>query len=275
MPCEKVSNHSIFEMLKSKIRIYGLMLFNVPLLFGHGVIVQPAPRALIGSDPTLPINNDDLYKNLTGQPQAPQAPTPLGNPTVLKTNDQLAANLAALNQTYPGLAPCRYNNQWQPTNVFNPGSAVNVSWEMPIPHPGTCNFQLLKNGQPPQQLGFPYLCSQPKAANGTLAGEFFGNTAVTIPAGTSCTAEDQCSLQWFWNGDKPDDQYVNCVDFTTGQAQTNAIIPGGVPPAIGTETTLSTIAQVSEASTLNSNPSILSSQVSSSPDQLVSAPLQT
>ena len=191
------------------------MLFGT-LISGHGFITTPTPRELLGNDKRLAINNGDLFKALTKATTAPEAPMMKGTGTGVKSEADILANLNTLGATFPGVLPCRYNPTWKGGNVLTSG-LNKITWTIPIPHPGTCVFRLIKKGLDPVVLGKPFLCSQEGAnANTPESGANGGNMDVKLPDNLTCSTADECSIQWFWNGNQQDQQYLNCVDFTTG-----------------------------------------------------------
>ena len=220
------------------------MLFEI-LISAHGLITTPTPREILGGDKQLAINNGELFKALAKTNTAPAAPALQGTGTGVKSEADILANLATLGTTFPGVLPCRYNPTWKGGNVFTSG-ANKITWTISAPHPGTCIFRLLKKNAQPVVLGKPFLCSQQTGGSGadpnnSGAGANGGNMDVTLPAGTNCSAADECSIQWFWNADQSDQQYLNCVDFTIGDglstlANTTAP-PLSTPPPSATSPT--------------------------------------
>eukprot|EP00834_Sanchytrium_tribonematis_P004931 NODE_269_length_11261_cov_0.600359.p8 type:complete len:261 gc:universal NODE_269_length_11261_cov_0.600359:4605-3823(-) len=192
-------------------------------IYSHGVITSPTPRTVIGDSDDQRwsgINNNIVYEKALKKASGTMPPSPdipVG-PGVL-TRAQMDSNMVKLNQVYPDSFPCRYNDNWQNTNQLS--GQISVKYFFHAIHTGTCMFSLLKKGQFAAALGEPYQCSK-------TAGE--ETHAVTLPAGTSCTAADQCTIQWYWNGGQKDQQYVNCIDFVSGaNTAQNTTLPATAP----------------------------------------------
>ena len=120
----------------------------------------------------------------------------------VKTAQQMQSNLNSVGSVFSGAIPCRYNSSWNATNKLTQGPQ-DIVWEVTESHPNsTCVFNLLKNGQYVSSLSDPFACAAEKTSS--------EKKTITIP---TCSADDKCTIQWYWSADAPIAQFINCVDF--------------------------------------------------------------
>jgi len=180
----------------------------VAQVIAHGVVTSPAPR-ILGSN-ALAACGTGAFNLLNGNIYAP-------------VEEAVAVEDSGFNADECSLFFCRgatLSDNVNNTNVFAPGSVVNMSVTLKVRHTGFANVSIVDlNAQ--TTIGDP-LFYWPVYANQSITDPSLypvneTSFSVTIPESVpeSCGTAGNCALQWWWFGSAVDQTYMSCVDFTT------------------------------------------------------------
>jgi hypothetical protein len=190
-----------------------LLAAVIPLVSGHGIIEDPAPR--LAGLAMKAACGEQVYNN--------QKSDSGGN---IQGILQVAQNQKDYDPTKCNIALCKgYQFADNTANIqtYSPGQVVPIKVAIKAPHTGVANVSIVDT-KLNAVIGQPLISFTDYASNAHSIPA--NNTAfsITMPQDLSaCGQAGNCVIQWFWDAPDIKQTYESCVDFQTGA--------GGAAPA--------------------------------------------
>jgi len=173
-----------------------ILALVVPMVFGHGILFDPQAR--------LGVREGATAKKYLYSTYGTNGVYPLGN-TILRTCGDEPV----------GITPVT------PTVVYSPGSTIDVTWRLTVPHPTTPATPkeairiAVAEEKNTNEYTWTVVFTDSTSTQGDVSGSANANTddditrSVTLPTGFTC---DHCALQWVWDSQTDGGAYLDCAD---------------------------------------------------------------